>query len=199
MSTITSDRAQRRKADQVRRHALEVGRRLLTSGGPGALTLKAIGAAMGMSHANLIHHFGSADSFQAELRGFMVDELTRAVTRRVEEGDPADAAALVDMVFDAYAEGGIGTLLAWSALTQARSGPSSPLQAVHELVAALETRIEGSDKTQRARAITCLVTSLALSQSLIGRELAEIAGGDQRFMRDLALQVLLRLRDEPRR
>ena len=198
MSTNASDRSTRRKPSKVRHEALEVGRRLLIPGGPGAITLKAVGAAMSMSHANLIHHFGSADAFQLELRTFMVDELTRAVTSVVERGDQSDDRALVDMVFDAYGSGGIGMLLAWSAVNRSKDRMEGPLEAVGDLVAALESHIEGPTRSQRARAMTCLVTSLAFADSMIGKGLSEIGGGNPRFMRDITLAIINHLRADPK-
>ena len=54
MSTIPSSTAERRrKPETVRRHALEVARRLLVAEGPGAVTLKAIGAELGTLYAAL--------------------------------------------------------------------------------------------------------------------------------------------------
>lgn len=199
MSIISSDRGTRRKPHDVRREALAIGRRLLLDGGPRALTLKAVAGAMNMSHANLIHHFGSAEAFQQDLKAEMISELTRAATAMVERSDEAEAGTVIDMVFDAYGSGGIGTLLAWSALFQPDQPVEGPLRAVQDLVAVLAQQMEGDGKAERARAMVCLVTSLALADSLIGRDLAQIlGGGDRPVMRDLAALLLQRLA-EPRR
>ncbi len=194
MSTVASDRVGRRKAGDVRRQALAVGRRLLVGGGPGALTLKAVGAELKMSHANLIHHFGSAEAFQHDLKTFMAEELTRTVTALIEAGHRDDVGELVDLVFNAYAGGGIGILMAWSALTHTPERTREPLEAVGELVAVLESQMEGPDKARRARAMICFVTGLALADSLIGTGLAQIAGGDRRTMRDLTVTLVNQLR-----
>ena len=45
---------------ESRSTALEAARRLLIEAGPQAVTLKAVAAAVGKTHANLLHHFGSA-------------------------------------------------------------------------------------------------------------------------------------------
>ena len=44
----------------AREEAVEAARDLLLAGGASAVTLKAVGERMGVGHANLIHHFGSA-------------------------------------------------------------------------------------------------------------------------------------------
>src|SRR5215470_14584100 len=110
----------RRKPDAVREEALAIGRRLLAQGGPSAITLKAVGAEMGMSHANLIHHFGSAEAFKDQLKSALVQELTQTATalvHRYREGQ-VRITDIVDTVFAAYSSGGIGMLVAWSAMTK---------------------------------------------------------------------------------
>src|SRR5215467_12817137 len=94
----------RRKPDAVREEALATGCRLLAKGGPGAITLKAVGAEMGMSHANLIHHFGSAEAFQDQLKCRLVQELTQTATALVHRyrAGQIQIADIVDMVFAAY-------------------------------------------------------------------------------------------------
>ena len=45
---------------ESRAAAIEAARRLLIESGPQAVTLKAVAAEVGKTHANLLHHFGSA-------------------------------------------------------------------------------------------------------------------------------------------
>jgi TetR/AcrR family transcriptional regulator, repressor for neighboring sulfatase len=186
----------RRKAESVREEALAIARRLLISGGPGAITLKAVGAEMGMSHANLIHHFGSAEAFRDQLKTAMVEELTRTVTaliRRYEAGE-ASVAEIVDTVFTAYAEGGIGTLVAWSALTPAGGDRHGLDLTIRELVAMLERLIEGPAAPSRARAMVYVVSLLAFGDSLIGKSMAKALGSEALEMRKLTLWILEQLR-----
>jgi TetR/AcrR family transcriptional regulator, repressor for neighboring sulfatase len=173
-SILPTDR--RRKPDAVRRDALEIGRRLLIEGGPSAITLKAIGTELGMSHANLIHHFGSAEVFQAQLRDLMVQDLTRTVTGLLAQHahENVDVATIVDKVFAAYRSGGIGVLMAWSVLTGNAHETDELAQVIGELVAALESLIEGPESAARAREMVGLVTSLAFAESLIGTSLRRV-------------------------
>jgi TetR/AcrR family transcriptional regulator, repressor for neighboring sulfatase len=168
----------RRKPETVRRDALEAGRRLLIAGGPGAITLKAVGAELGMSHANLIHHFGSAELFRAQLRDAMVEDLTSAVAALVGRGAeaPVDVAAIVARVFQAYRADGIGVLMAWSALSGAAPRTGELARPLGELVAGLEPLVGGEDRLRRAREIVALATLLAFADSLIGDALAAQLG-----------------------
>ena len=187
----TKAKDRRRKPTDVRQAALAVGRRLLTEGGPGALTLKAVAAELGMSHPNLIHHFGSADAFQIELKRTMVEDLTRTVTsllRRQGDG-PADTATIVDTVFSAYGEGGISTMLAWSALARNDGNEEAVVRAVGELVAVLTPMMPGPDAGGDAGRLVRIVTLLAFADSLIGRGLADAVGGAPDETRALTVRL----------
>ncbi len=193
-SVLPADR--RRKPDAVRRDALEIGRRLLIEGGPSAITLKAIGAELGMSHANLIHHFGSAEVFQAQLRDLMVQDLTRTVTGLLARhaSESVDAATIVDQVFAAYRSGGIGVLMAWSVLTGNAHETDELAQVIGELVAALESLIEGPESAARAREMVSLVTLLAFAESLIGKSLAKVVGMPPDAVQSLTIRMVDHLR-----
>jgi AcrR family transcriptional regulator len=108
-------RRQRRQPEEVRTAALESARKLLIAQGPDAITLKAVAEDLGMTHTNLIHHFGSAAGLQSTLMRDMVSSLTAtmegAVARfRAGEGNVEE---FVDLVFDAFDKGGAGRLAAW--------------------------------------------------------------------------------------
>uniref|UniRef100_UPI0013D23798 TetR family transcriptional regulator n=2 Tax=Pseudomonadota TaxID=1224 RepID=UPI0013D23798 len=78
--------------EAARLEALAAARALLLEGGPNAVTLKAVGEAIGMSHANVIHHFGSAAGLQSALMGAMVRDLADALTEAVDHVRSDDAA-----------------------------------------------------------------------------------------------------------
>lgn len=179
----------RRKPEAVRRAALEAGRRLLLDAGPRAITLKAVGAALGMTHANLIHHFGSADAFQTQLKDLMVQDLTRQITAIVA-GQAADTASVVGQVFDAYGRGGIAVLMAWSALSGAPYDETGIAATSRDLVAALTPRLEGPRAAERAREIVAFVTLLAFADGLIGGAMAEAVGGERDAVRTLTARLV---------
>ena len=52
---------------ESREAALIAAQQLLVESGPQAVTLKAVGARIGRTHANLLHHFGSAEGLQQAL------------------------------------------------------------------------------------------------------------------------------------
>src|SRR5437868_6232783 len=69
-----------------REAALDAARALLVEGGPQAVTLKAVAARIGRTHANVLHHFGSAEGLQRALiermAGFVTSTIKDAVLRQ---------------------------------------------------------------------------------------------------------------------
>ena len=195
MSTKSEATDRRRKPEVVRSLALDAGRRLLAEGGPRAITLKAVGAALGMSHANLIHHFGSAGAFHGELAQSMLEQLTRTVSGLVERHGrgQVDLHAIVDTVFDAYGPGGVGTLMAWSALSGEGRAEEGLAREIATLVALVEQLASGPDAAAKARENVRLLTSLAFADSLIGRPLSAMLGEGPGEARARAVRLLERL------
>ena len=70
--------------EESRAAALEAARMLLLDQGPQAVTLKAVAAKIGQTHANLLHHFGSAAGLQAELARSIADRVTGTIAEAVE-------------------------------------------------------------------------------------------------------------------
>lgn len=196
MTTETPDRPRRRRRspEEARREALTEARALLLSGGPDAVTLSAVAGRIGVTHANLIHHFGSAAGLQSSLMGSMVQDLTSAiqdavVRLRTDDGAPLE---VVSAVFEAFTVGGAGRLAAWIAL----SGDLSHLEpvriAVQDLVGAIESKI-GSGERLPPKAIGSAVLFIALTalgESLIGPPLRDMLDQDEDASRNVVAQLL---------
>ena len=98
---------------------------LLLDQGPQAVTLKAVAAKVGRTHANLLHHFGSAAGLQAELAKSIADRVTGAIAEAVERArvGERDVSEVVDGTFDAFDREGAGALAAWMILSGNRDAP----------------------------------------------------------------------------
>ena len=174
----TPPRRRRRSPEEARREALVTARALLLSGGPGAVTLSAVAGEIGVTHANLIHHFGSAAGLQSALMGSMVSDLAQAldtavVRLRTDEGAPME---VVNAVFDAFSEGGAGRLAAWIALSGDLSRLEPVRAAVLDLVEAIRDKLGDTDGQARDR-ISSAVLFIALSafgEALIGPPLRDM-------------------------
>src|SRR5688572_10222105 len=110
---------QRLTSDESRLAALEAARTLLIEEGPQAVTLKAVGDRIGKTHANLLHHFGSAAGLQAALAAHISDKVTAGIAEAVEKAraGEADPREIVDRTFDAFGREGAGALAAWMILS----------------------------------------------------------------------------------
>lgn len=168
----------RRGLEEARQEAVAAARQLLIAGGPSAVTLKNVGDAIGVTHANLIHHFGSAAGLQSALMGSMVRDLAQALAAAVEHvrSDEAAPRALVDQVFDAFDQGGAGRLAAWIALSGDLSHLEPIRAAVQDLVDAIQEKAAGGNPEARRR-ITSVVMFIALcafGDALIGGPLRDM-------------------------
>ena len=168
--------------------ALEAARRLLLTQGPGAVTLKAVAAEIGRTHANLLHHFGSAAGLQSELARSIAESVTSSIADAVERGraGETDARVIVDQTFDAFGREGAGALAAWMILTGNRDALNPILDSLHGLVAELSV---GHEDHQVAETTLALVLS-ALGDALLGAPIAEALGLKRDTARELAADRL---------
>lgn len=169
--------------EESRSIALEAACRLLLEQGPQAVTLKAVAAEIGRTHANLLHHFGSAAGLQSELARSLAGNVTRRIAQTVEKArhHETDPREIVDQTFDAFGRGGAGALAAWMILSGNRDALTPILEAIHELVAELSA---GHDEHRVAQTTQWLVL-MALGDALLGEPIAETLG----LARDTAREV----------
>jgi len=185
-------RRRKRMGDEVRDEALAAARSLLLSGGPASVTVANVGSALGMTHANVLHHFGSAASLQSALMGSMIRDLTSALDNVVEllKTDAAAPRTVADKVFDAFDKGGAGPLAAWIIL----SGDVKQLEPVREAVRALVEAIVGQSTDdaapERVRAAVLMMAVSAFGDALIGPHVREMLDQDDDAMRDLIARIL---------
>lgn len=165
-------RRRRRAPEEARREAIASARALLLAGGPNAVVLTAVAQDIGVTHTNLIHHFGSAAGLQSALMGSMVEDLAQALDRaiarlRTDEGAPME---LINAVFDAFETGGAGKLAAWIVLSGDLSQLEPVRAAVHDLVRAIQEKLGDidADDEPRVRAAVLFIALSAFGDALIG-------------------------------
>jgi len=184
----------RRSAAEARSEALASARTLLIERGPGAVTLKAVAQDLGMTHTNLLHHFGTAGELQSALMSEMVRDLAAALMDAVAHlrSDTAAPRALVDIVFDAFEKGGAGTLAAWISL----SGNFKYLEPVRVAVAQLVTAIEAKfvyEKGDPHLGVTSAVLFIALmafGDAVIGEPLRDMLERERAASRKVTVFLL---------
>ena len=174
--------------EESRSAALDAARHLLLTRGPQAVTLKAVAAEIGRTHANLLHHFGSAAGLQAELARSIAERVTGSIAEAVEraragEADPRDIA---DMTFDAFGKEGAGALAAWMILSGNRSALNPILESIRGVVGQLT---EGHEDHHVGDTTLWLVL-LAMGDSLLGPAIAEALNLDPNTAREVAAKRL---------
>ena len=183
-----SIRRKRLSPEESRSAALVAAREILLSEGPSAVTLKAVAAKIGRTHANLLHHFGSAAGLQGELARSIADSVTANIAEAVEHAraGEADARLIVDQTFDVFDREGAGALAAWMILTGNRDALNPILDSIRGLVAQLAVGHEGH---QVAQSTLALVLN-ALGDALLGDPIAQALGLPRDTARELAADRL---------
>ena len=179
---------ERLSPEESRAAALEAARALLLESGPQAVTLKAVAARVGKTHANLLHHFGSAAGLQAELTRSLAEHVTGAIGAAVErarlgETDPRE---IVDLTFDAFGKQGAGALAAWMILSGNRDALDPVLDAIHRLV----DQLRQGHEDRPVQETTLWLVLAALGDSLLGAAMAEALGLPRDSARALATRQL---------
>jgi AcrR family transcriptional regulator len=180
--------------EESRSAAIEAARRLLITHGPQAVTLKAVAAEIGRTHANLLHHFGSAAELQGALARSIADSVSSTIADAVERAraGEADARDIVDRTFDVFDREGAGALAAWMILT----GNRDALDAILESIRALVAQLSVAHEEQHVAESTLALVLSALGDSLLGAPIAGALGLPRDTARELAAERL-RQRLEP--
>jgi len=183
-----SIRRTRLSPEQSRSAALDAARQLLLTDGPQAVTLKAVAAKIGRTHANLLHHFGSAAGLQGELARSIGESVTASIAESVERAraGEADARDIVDQTFDAFGREGAGALAAWMILTGNRDALHPILDSLRALVAQLTVGHEDHHVGET----TLWLVLLALGDSLLGPSIADALNLDSDTAREMAARRL---------
>ncbi len=152
------------------------------------MTLKAVAAEVGRTHANLLHHFGSAAGLQGELARAIADSVSSSIAGAVERAraGEADARDIVDRTFDVFDREGAGALAAWMILTSNRDALNPILDSLRGLVAQLSL---GHEEHHVAESTLALVLS-ALGDSLLGGPIAEALKLPRDTARELSAERL---------
>jgi AcrR family transcriptional regulator len=190
MSVVKSSPVRRRRtAEDARAEALAAARKLLLEKGPEGVTLKAVAGAVGVTHANLLHHFGSAGALQTELMAMMVRDLAdsmRELIGKVREGEGSPE-SLVDLTFEAFGAGGAGHLAAWLVLNR----ETERLEPIGEVVCDMAVALDGPNYRDSVDKPILLVTLLAFADAVIGPHLRGMLGLSDDATRNMAVKLTI--------
>ena len=189
MLTSVSITKRRLSPLESRAAALDAARDLLIEAGPQAVTLKAVAGRIGRTHANLLHHFGSAAGLQmalAEMLATQVCATIAEVVRKARLGE-ADPRMIVDLTFDAFDLQGAGALATWMIMTGNENALDPILDAIHNLVDQVG---EGHDDRLMHEDTLSLVL-MAMGDALLGGPLANALGVPRETAREIAYNQLM--------
>ena len=174
--------------EESRTVALEAARALLIDMGPQAVTLKAVASRIGRTHANLLHHFGSAAGLQKELARHLATTICATIEEAVlaERSGDGDPRVVVDLTFDAFDKEGGGALATWMLMNGNEDALDPLLEAIHDLVEDLAEYNGG-----QMREITHTLCLMALGDALMGGPLTASLGLPRSSARDTATRMLV--------
>ncbi|NRD89421.1 TetR family transcriptional regulator [Sphingopyxis sp. BSNA05] len=175
--------------EESRSMALGAARDLLIETGPQSVTLKAVASRIGRTHANLLHHFGSASGLQKALAVYLSDEVCGMIAQAILKSRSGEGCArdIVDLTFDAFDKQGAAALWSWMMLTGNEDALDPIIEAIHQLV---DDVGDGGHQDREMHEDTLTLVLMALGDALIGERLSGSLGLARSSARDLAERQL---------
>ncbi|APG63387.1 TetR family transcriptional regulator [Sphingorhabdus lutea] len=185
----TSPKRKRLAPAESRLQALEAARSLLIEAGPQAVTLKAVAARINRTHANLLHHFGSANELQVALAAYLAETICATIITAINDLRVGDATPryLTDLVFDAFDKEGAGALASWMILNGNVLALNPVVDTIHKLVDEIS---DNGHEDRKLHEETLDLVLLALGDALLGESLAQSLGLPRDTARRIAEQRL---------
>ncbi len=106
----------RRNPDQAKTYILDVAEARFQRYGREGLTLKDIAKDAGITHSNILHHFGSRDGLHQALVARLISRLVEDIITRLAEDAPTPEGApspILALLYDTLVKGGHAKLLVW--------------------------------------------------------------------------------------
>ncbi|NCN84950.1 MAG: TetR/AcrR family transcriptional regulator [Sphingomonadales bacterium] len=171
--------------EESRGMALAAARDLLIETGPQSVTLKAVAGRIGRTHANLLHHFGSASGLQKALAAYLSDEVCGMIAQAILKSRSGEGSVrdIVDLTFDAFDKQGAAALWSWMMLTGNEDALDPIVDAIHALV---DDMGEEGHEDREMHEDTLTLVLMALGDALIGERLSRSLGLSRDSARDIA-------------
>ena len=176
--------------EESRGAAVVAARELLIEMGPQAVTLKAVAGRIGRTHANLLHHFGSASGLQKALARHLSQTVCATIADAVlaQRAGHGSAREIVDLTFDAFDKEGAGALASWMLLSGNEDALDPIVDSIHDLVDRLGPVSESVETMHRS---TLTLVLMALGDALLGGPMAKALDLPREAARQTAEQFLI--------
>ena len=165
----------RRSPEESKSLILKTAADRLTEFGLEGLNISGVAKAAGMSHATVIHHFGSTAAMREALLQQMTDSLLSDVISALNEDVQPDE--VLSRLFSTLSQGGHGRLLAWLALDHqgisvlpSESNTSELFRSIIEAI----SEVPGEETDAKLRVL--LVATAAMGLSICGDALSNLIG-----------------------
>ncbi len=174
----TNTKRIRRTPEEARSLILEVAARRLGEMGLEGLNISGVAQEAGMSHATVIHHFGSTGAMREELLKKMTTELLVDVMDALQAHESTEG--VLDRLFSKLSQGGHGRLVAWLLLDQSTGEWSAQSPDTKQMFKSIiDTIAEEAGSERDAKQQVFLVALAAMGLGIAGDRLAELIGLDQ--------------------
>ena len=176
--------------EESRGAAVVAARELLIEMGPQAVTLKAVAGRIGRTHANLLHHFGSASGLQKALARHLSQTVCATIADAVlaQRAGHGSAREIVDLTFDAFDKEGAGALASWMLLSGNEDALDPIVDSIHDLVDRLGPVSESIETMHRS---TLTLVLMALGDALLGGPMAKALDLPREAARQTAERFLM--------
>jgi AcrR family transcriptional regulator len=176
----SATRRVRRTPDAARDAVLQAARARLLQHGVAGLKIADVARDAGMSHATLLHHFGSSDAMRRALIERMAGELLGEFIGLIGAGEPTPArlGELFRRLFTGLSDARHAQLFAWFALS-ALDQPDEVVNAATETRPLVEALLERMSRQTAAtktppRYIALLVVAAAIGMGVAGPWLKQV-------------------------
>ena len=185
---MATDR-KRLSPDESRAAALAAAYDILLADGPQAVTLKAVASRIGRTHANLLHHFGSALELQKALAAMLAERVCASIADTVIKArrGEADPRGIVDWTFAAFDKQGAGALATWMIISGNKDALDPILNALHRIV----NQLSAEDDAKLIAEHTLTLVFMALGDALLGKSIADALGLSATAAREIALRQIM--------
>ncbi len=174
--------------EESRSAAVAAARQLLRDEGVAAVTLKAVATKIGRTHANLLHHFGSAAGLHRALAEDIAATVSASISEAIGKRRRGEASErdVVNAMFDAFHAERVGELIGWVALTRQREA----LEPVIDTIRTIVEDFRASGDTRPMDRVTLGLVLMAIGDSLAGDEVAGASGLPREAVRDDAVGLI---------
>lgn len=172
----------RRSPDEARIEILAAAQDRLRHFGIDGLNVVDVAKACGMSHATVLHHFGSTAGMRRALVTYMTTQLLEDIIASLQQNPSLEPPQILHSLFHTLSTGGHVKLLAWLSLAGNELEPEEAPAALlahhfNALIPVIAERLPPSPRRdEHARRVVFLIAAAAIGSGVGGAMLPALIG-----------------------